>query len=96
VIYLLDAGCGRSYLTLLTAWCAKHVWSHPLEVLGIDRNPAVIEASRRRCALAQLDDAVRFEVTLIRAIKRSAGDTGSSHGSWHNGDLERVVLTVTA
>lgn len=65
VIRLLDAGCGRSYLTLLIAWCAKHVWRHPLEVLGVDRNPAVIEESRRRCALAELDDTVRFEVGAL-------------------------------
>ena len=65
VIRLIDAACGRSYLTLLIAWCAKQVWAHPVEVLGIDRNPAVIEASRRRCALAQLDDVVRFEVGAL-------------------------------
>ena len=39
-IRLLDAGCGRSYLTLLLAWCARHVWRQPLEVIGIDRDPA--------------------------------------------------------
>jgi len=60
VIHLLDAGCGRSYLTLLIAWCAKHVWAHPTQVLGVDRSAAVIEDSRRRCALAQLDDVVRY------------------------------------
>jgi len=27
-------------LTLLIAWCAKHVWAHPIEVLGVDRNAA--------------------------------------------------------
>lgn len=69
VIRLLDAGCGRSYLTLLIAWCAKQVWAHPLEVLGIDRNPAVIEESRRRCALAQLDDLVRFETGALDTLE---------------------------
>jgi len=68
-IRLLDAGCGRSYLTLLIAWVAKHVWHHPLAVLGIDRNPAVIEESRRRTQLAQLDDVVRFEVGSLDAIR---------------------------
>jgi SAM-dependent methyltransferase len=72
-IRLLDAGCGRSYLTLLVAWCAKHVWSHPLEVLGVDRNPAVIEEGRRRCALAQLDDVVRFEAGALDALDVRAG-----------------------
>jgi len=67
-IRLLDAGCGRSYLTLLIAWVAKHVWHHRLAVLGIDRNPAVIEESRRRTQLAQLDDVVRFEVGSLGAL----------------------------
>jgi len=68
IIRLLDAGCGRSYLTLLIAWCAKHVWKHPLEVLGIDRNAAVVEESRRRTALAQLDDQVRFAAGSLDAF----------------------------
>jgi SAM-dependent methyltransferase len=68
VIHVLDAGCGRSYLTLLIAWCAKHVWAQPIEVLGIDRNAAVIEESRRRCALAQLDDVVRFEAGALDTL----------------------------
>ncbi len=72
VIRLLDAGCGRSYLTLLVAWCAKHVWQHPLEVLGVDRNPAVIEEGRRRTALAQLDDVVRFEACALDALDARA------------------------
>jgi SAM-dependent methyltransferase len=82
-IRLLDAGCGRSYLTLLVAWCAKHVWGHPLEVLGVDRNPAVIEEVRRRSALAQLDDVVRFEAGALDALDvraawaRAFGDGGA-------------------
>ena len=71
-IRLLDAGCGRSYLTLLIAWCAKHVWRHPLEVLGVDRNAAVIEEGRRRTALAQLDDMVRFEAGSLEVIDARA------------------------
>ena len=74
-IRLLDAGCGRSYLTLLIAWCARHVWSHPLEVLGVDRNPAVIEEGRRRAQLAQLDDVVRFEAGALDALDARAAWT---------------------
>jgi SAM-dependent methyltransferase len=61
-IRILDVGCGRSYLTLLLAWCARNVWHHPIEVIGIDRDPDVIAEARRRTELAQLDDVVRFEV----------------------------------
>ena len=66
-IRLLDAGCGRSYLTLLLAWCARHVWRHPLEVLGIDRDADVIAGARRRAELAELSDVARFEVGDITA-----------------------------
>jgi SAM-dependent methyltransferase len=69
VIRVLDVGCGRSYLTLLLAWCARHVWNHPLEVLGIDRDPDVIAESRRRTELAQLSDVVRFEVGDVASSK---------------------------
>jgi len=88
-IRLLDAGCGRSYLTLLLAWCAKHVWAHPLEVLGVDHNPAVIEEGRRRTALAQLDGVVRFEAGALEALDAraawsrafgDAGDASAVHG----------------
>jgi SAM-dependent methyltransferase len=61
-IRLLDVGCGRSYLTLLLAWCAREVWHHPLEVLGVDRNAEVIAEARRRAEIADLADVVRFEV----------------------------------
>ncbi len=64
-IRLLDAGCGRSYLTLLLAWCARHVWNHPLEVIGIDRDPDVIAEAQRRAALAELDDVVQLEVGTL-------------------------------
>jgi SAM-dependent methyltransferase len=66
---LLDAGCGRSYLTLLLAWCARHVWHHPLEVIGIDRDEQVIAEARRRTQLAELDDVVRFEVGDVAALQ---------------------------
>ncbi len=64
-IRLLDAGCGRSYLSLVLAWCAREVWGHRLEVLGVDRDAAIIEECRRRAALAGLDDVTRFEVATL-------------------------------
>jgi len=70
-IRLLDAGCGRSYLTLLLAWCARHVWHQPLEVIGIDRDPQVIAEARRRTQLAELDDVVRFEVGDVATMRPS-------------------------
>ncbi|HEU0029869.1 MAG TPA: methyltransferase [Kofleriaceae bacterium] len=67
-IRLLDAGCGRSYLTLLIAWCARHLWHHPLDVIGIDRDPDLVAEARRRTELAGLADVVRFEVADVDAF----------------------------
>jgi SAM-dependent methyltransferase len=61
-VRLLDVGCGRSYLTLLLAWCARHVWSHAFEVIGVDHDPEVVAESRRRAEIVGLADVVRFEV----------------------------------
>jgi SAM-dependent methyltransferase len=68
VVRVVDAGCGRSYLTLLLAWCARHRWNHRLEVLGIDRSPALIEECRRRTQIAELDDVVRFECAALDEV----------------------------
>jgi len=64
-IQLLDAGCGRSYLSLVLAWCARDVWGHRLEILGVDRDAAIIDECRRRAELAGLDDVTRFEVARL-------------------------------
>lgn len=73
-IRVLDAGCGRSYLTLLLAWYARHRWQHRLEVLGIDRDPDVIAECRRRTAIAKLDDVARFETAEL-----ATADVGTVH-----------------
>jgi SAM-dependent methyltransferase len=57
-VSVLDAGCGRSYLSLVLAHCAS-AWDLRLEVLGIDRQPALIRAVRRRAELAGLGDRFR-------------------------------------
>lgn len=67
-ITVLDAGCGRSYLSLLLAWCGKHVWQHPIEVIGVDRNPEVIEECRRRAAIARLDDVMMFAAAPLEGF----------------------------
>ncbi|HSK00213.1 MAG TPA: SAM-dependent methyltransferase [Kofleriaceae bacterium] len=69
VIRIVDAGCGRSYLTLLIAWCARERWRHPVEILGVDRNPDVIAEGRRRTALAGLDDVIRFEAASVEDVR---------------------------
>ena len=75
VVRLLDAGCGRSYLTLLLAWCARERWGLRLEVLGVDRNPALIAECERRTEVAELSDVVRFVAAPLETV-----DVGDVHG----------------
>ncbi len=74
-IRLLDAGCGRSYLSLLLAWCGRHRWGHRIEVLGVDRNPAVVDEARRRAELAGLDDLVDLVAAPLEGL-----EPGPVHG----------------
>jgi SAM-dependent methyltransferase len=69
VIRIVDAGCGRSYLTLLIAWCARERWRHRIEILGVDRNPDVIAECRRRTELAELADVVQFEAANLEDVR---------------------------
>jgi hypothetical protein len=47
------------------------VWRQQVEVIGIDRDAAVIAEARRRTELAELDDVVCFEVGDIATMKPS-------------------------
>ncbi|HTJ46967.1 MAG TPA: SAM-dependent methyltransferase [Kofleriaceae bacterium] len=73
-IELIDAGCGRSYLSLILAWVARHVWKQRLVVRGVDRNADVIDECRKRAELALLDDVATFEVGDVAAV------AGDAHG----------------
>jgi SAM-dependent methyltransferase len=68
VVRVLDAGCGSSYLTLLLAWCFRHRWHRPAELLGIDRDPVVIRRCRKRTALVDLDDVLRCAVAPLETL----------------------------
>lgn len=67
-VRLLDAGCGRSYLTLVLAWCFRHRWGRPAELLGVDRDPVVVRRFRKRAALVDLDEALRCEVAALEDL----------------------------
>ncbi|MFT3697756.1 MAG: SAM-dependent methyltransferase [Kofleriaceae bacterium] len=93
-VRLVDAGCGRSYLTLLLAWI------HRVEVLGVDRNADVIAECQRRAALAELDDLVRFEAAPLETIIEREAARGI-HGVFalHACDTatcDAIALGVTA
>ncbi len=67
-VRLIDAACGRSYLALLLAWCFRDLWGHPVEVLGIDRNEALVARCRQDAELAGLGDVVRHEAGSLAAL----------------------------
>ena len=54
-VRILDAGCGRSYLTMLLAWWFAEHQRHPAEILGVDRSPELVATCRQRAELAELE-----------------------------------------
>ncbi len=67
-VRIIDAGCGRSYLTLLLAHYFEHRLHHPVRIIGIDRNPDLIDESRRRAEIAQYGDTVRYEAASVGEV----------------------------
>jgi hypothetical protein len=79
---IVDAACGRSYLTLLLAHAIPHLHGVPVEVLGVDRNADVIVESERRTRAAAMSACVKhhaskLEALDVRAAFRDAFDTGA-------------------
>jgi hypothetical protein len=65
---IVDAGCGRSYLTVAMAWCFENVWQHPARIIGVDRNPELIEECRRRTALAELSHRMEYVASPLEGF----------------------------
>lgn len=81
VVRILDAGCGRSYLSLALAWVAEHRWSGRVQILGVDRNADVLDECRRRARFSQLDHALRFSASSLGALDLGAAWTEAFDGS---------------
>lgn len=71
---IVDAGCGRSYLTLSLAWCFENVWNHPAQIVGVDRNAALIEECQRRTALTGLEHVMRFVASDLASFELPQGE----------------------
>jgi SAM-dependent methyltransferase len=67
-IRIVDAACGRSYLTLLLAHAIPRLHGVPVEVLGVDRDPDVIAESARRTRAAALSASVRHHASRLDAL----------------------------
>lgn len=77
-VRILDCGCGNSYLTLLIAWCFRHIWKKDAQIVGIDTRADVIASSAKRAADLGLSDIISFEKLSVQELKeRRNGITDS-------------------
>lgn len=65
---IVDAGCGRSYLTLLLAHAIPRLHGVPVQVLGVDRNADVIAESARRTEAAAMSATVKHLASPLDAL----------------------------
>jgi SAM-dependent methyltransferase len=65
---VVDAACGRSYLTLLLAHAIPRLHGIPVEVLGVDRNADVIAESERRTRAAAMSESVKHHASRLDAL----------------------------
>lgn len=90
VVRILDAGCGRSYLSLALAWVAEHRWGGRVQILGVDRNADVLDECRRRARFSRLDHALRFRASSLGELDlRAAWDEAFGPDDEHALDEER-------
>ncbi len=68
LVRVLDAGCGRSYLTMLLAWWFAEHQHHRAQVLGVDHSAAMVEECRRRADLADLE-TLQFEASKLADLE---------------------------
>ncbi len=66
-VRVFDACCGNSYLAFLVAWYVKEKLAKNCEIIGIDRNPKVIEKSVERAKLLGLDESMKFLAAEVDA-----------------------------
>lgn len=89
VVRIVDAGCGRSYLTMALAHVLRDRDGRDVRVLGLDRDPTVIEASARRAEVAGVADRTRYCVADLDDVD-PAGVWASAWGA----PLDRLDLVV--
>ncbi len=65
---IVDAACGRSYLTLLLAHAIPAQHGVAVQVLGVDRNAEVIAESERRTRAAGMTHVVKHHASRLDAL----------------------------
>ncbi|APJ04761.1 class I SAM-dependent methyltransferase [Silvanigrella aquatica] len=69
VVRILDAGCGKSYLTFLLAWYFKEKCKHPAEIIGVDTNTKIIKSNIEKAEKLGFQDVLQFEAASMLTYK---------------------------
>ena len=69
VVRILDAGCGKSYLTFLLAWCFLEKWKHPAEIIGVDTNTKIIKSCNEKAEKLGFSNILHFESASMLTYK---------------------------
>ena len=64
-VRLLDAACGRSYLSTLVAWMFVHRYRYPVEILGVDWSEELATESARRAERIGLSSVFRTSAARL-------------------------------
>jgi len=94
---IVDAACGRSYLTLLLAHALDRAYDCPVQVLGVDRNAALMAESTRRTEAAALGHLVRHHASALEALDPTQafaaafGDGAGAQGNAPSIEVDVVV-----
>lgn len=91
VVRVLDAGCGSSHLTMLLAWCFRHRWRHAAQIVGVDRNAAIVARCRERAEMTLLDEMLRFEECSIHGLDLQATWSRWSGGAPSDAPLNALI-----
>ena len=68
-VRVLDAACGRSYVSMLLAWMYRHRLQREAEILAVDRSPELVAESRRRAHLVGLGQSLRTYACALDALE---------------------------
>ncbi|WP_397599495.1 class I SAM-dependent methyltransferase [Silvanigrella sp.] len=68
-VCIIDAGCGKSYLTFLLAWCFLEKWKHPAEIIGVDTNTKIIKSCNEKAEKLGYSSILKFESASMLTYK---------------------------
>lgn len=69
IVRILDAGCGKSYLTFLLAWSFIEKWKHPVEIIGVDTNKKIITSCIQKAEKLGFNNVLTFETSSLLTYK---------------------------